>query len=631
MRRIGNRTFGTDGLVRRETGIWFRRFAVMLLLLVGTGAGVGVDTIAGMGASTEVGASVHAGVGTINAQSIQVRASASASDLFYGDSFRLTIEVSSSGSVDAQPPNMPDLDAFRYQSKIPSRGSRISIVNGVTERSITFTYVLTAIREGNHIIPPLSVQVNNQTVQTDPVSVRVIRKGAVDSQGQVQLPAIFVALEPAVKNPVVGQQVLTEVVLYFKEQIEVTSFRPGSGWQPDSFWKEDLESLEQPRAESTIYKGQRYRKATLLRYALFPSLSGTLELPPFSMTLTIRDRTSRNDPFGSFFGRANTQNLEVLSEPVPLQVQPMPRMDGDVVEIYAVGTLEMNRSISKTNAVVGESIELITTIEGEGNIPLINRPVYAIPDQFDMFNPREISDIERKGTTVQGKKQFTEFLIPRAPGEFTIPAERLAYYNPEAKQMQYVMVPSIVLTVRSAPSLLAGSERGSGIALRPVRGLAIWTQGEHAPVFRAWWFWMLLGFPFVVLVVAWRVRSVRDRFQNDRSYRRQRQADKNAEKHLADARVFAGQGDGKESYRSIEKALAGYISDRLNLPEAGMSVDELLGKLPDRVDEESRQALKSLLDRCTSIGYAPPGTVEETLSDVSKADALRKKLQGWLS
>lgn len=571
------------------------------------------------------------GVANLYAQSVQVSASASASDLFYGDSFRLTIEVTSTGSIEADPPDMPDLVAFRYQSKIPSRGSRISIVNGATTRSVTFTYVLTAIREGNHIIPPLDINVNNQWMKTQPISIRVVRQGAVNSQGEVQLPSIFVALEPAVKDPVVGQQVLTEVVLYFKDQIEVTSFRPGSGWQPDSFWKEDLESLEQPRAESTIYKGQRYRKATLLRYALFPSLSGTLELPPFPLTLTIRDRTSRNDPFGNFFGRANSMNMEVLSEPVTLQVRPMPSVLEDAIEIYAVGTLQMNRSISKTTAVVGESIELITTIEGAGNIPLINRPEYAIPEQFDMFNPREISNLERKGTTIQGKKQFTEFLIPRAPGEFTIPAERLAFYNPETREMQYVTVPSIPLTVRSAPSLLAGSESGSGVALRPVRGLAIWHYGERVPVFRSWWFWVLTVLPLASLVVAWRVRSVQDRFQNDRTYRRRHQAGKKALRHLADARAFAGRGEGKEAYRSIEKGLAGYISDQLNLPEAGLSAEELLSKLPELVDSETRRALKILLDRCTSIGYAPPGTVEETLSDVSEADALLKKLQGWLS
>src|SRR5690625_7101908 len=75
-----------------------------------------------------------------------------------------------------------------------------------------------------------------------------------------------------------GQQSVASIVLYFKQGMEVTSYQPTSGWRTDGFWKEELENIRQPQAESVILSGVRYRTATLLRYALFPTRSGELSL-----------------------------------------------------------------------------------------------------------------------------------------------------------------------------------------------------------------------------------------------------------------------------------------------------------------------------------------------------------------
>lgn len=562
-------------------------------------------------------------------QDLSVEATVSETSIFTGEQFSLSISVESSSQHSLDLPQIPDFRGARVISGTPSRSTRTSIINGRTTRSTTYTYTLIAEQKGNYTIPPITVRVDGESRQTNPVSIEVVEKGSLSSEGQSQLPDIFVQVEVDEERPVVGQQIVASVVLYFKQGIEVTSFQPSFGWTTDGFWKEELENISQPRAESTILNGVRYRKATLLRYALFPSRSGELSLSEYGLTAGIRSQVNRNDPFGSFFGSGTNQRRVTLnSEQIDLTVRQLPARD-NALWMNAVGDFTIERKINTSEIRSGDSIELITTIEGEGNIPLINRPRYSLPEAFDQFNPRESSDVGRRGLTIQGTKTFTELLVSRAPGSYEIPEERIAVYNPSLRRYSYKTLPAISFDVLPAPTQLAGSSNGAqSFSLQPVTGLATWYSGEPEPFYSTLWFWIFLTLPIVAMAIAYWKKYQTDKLLSDRDYQRAHFSYRTAKERLKEARNHLSEENTKQVYNKLHKTITGYISDKLSLPEAGLSDREVLQAVEGRsINGEITGPLKHLLDKCNTISYAPTGSREDIFDDIEKTEKLINELK----
>ena len=274
-------------------------------------------------------------------QDFQLQATVSENKIFIGEQFNLRVEISGSSMRDVSLPVIPELDGLGLLSQTPSRSSSISIVNGRTTTSTTYSYSLIARDTGFFTIPPVTIEIDGEEYQTDPINVEVIEKGQLSDDGRRLLPEIFLEVEIDEQNPVPGQQIVASIQLYFKQGIEVTSFQPNAGWRTDGFWKEELQNIRQPQAESVILEGVRYRTATLIRYALFPTRSGELTLSEFPLNVGIRTQTARNDPFGSFFGSAGSQRRVTLeSEPLTVDVRNIPSAP-NALSINAVGDLSV--------------------------------------------------------------------------------------------------------------------------------------------------------------------------------------------------------------------------------------------------------------------------------------------------
>ena len=563
------------------------------------------------------------------AQQATVEATVSESKIFTGEQVILSIEIESSTSHDVQLPVLPDFDGFRLLSNTPSRSTSLSIVNNRTTRKTSYSYTLVALEPGNYSIPAINIVVDGESRSTSPIPVEIIEKGSLSAEGKTQLPDIFVQVEIDDEQPVAGQQIIASIVLYFKEGVEITSFQPSFGWQTDGFWKEELENISQPRAESTILNGVRYRTATLLRYALFPSRGGELTLSEYGLRLGVRTQPRRNDPFGSFFGGAGTnqRRISVESDPVQVKVESLPSLPSGTIGMNAVGDLAVSRSINSNNIQTGESIELKTTIEGTGNIPLVRSPDYNIPDGFDRFTPRESSDIERRGLNIRGKKTFTEFLVSRAPGSYTLPEERIAIFNPATKRYSSVTLPAINFEVKSAPVTPVAAINSPSSALQPVTGLAVWHDRTSIPVYKTAWFWIFLLIPIIAVAVSWRRKHLQDKLLNDLTFRRKHFSYTNAKDRIKLAENFLDENRTKDVYRELHKAISGYITDKLGLPESGLSDEELIKVVEqNNVNGTVTKPLKILLDKCNTISYAPAGDKEDIHDDIQKTETLIKNL-----
>ena len=550
--------------------------------------------------------------------------------MFLGEQFSLAVEISGSAMRDVSLPMLPEIDGVRILSSTPSRSTSISIVNGRTATSTTYTYTLIARESGNFTIPPVTVEIGGEQYVSNSLSVEIMERGQLSQDGRSQVPDIFLEVELDVSNPVPGQQIVASVVLYFKQGIEVSSFQPTAGWRTDGFWREELQNIRQPQAESVIIEGIRYRSATLVRYALFPTRSGELTIAGFPMTVGMRTQPSRNDPFGSFFGSgANQRRVSLESEPIVLNVRPLPAID-NALTMNAVGDLRVVRRLSANRVEAGETLELITRIEGAGNIPLVRKPEYNLPDGIEQYTPQESSNIERQGLTIRGDKTFTELLAPRAPGTYEIPAERVAVFDPASRRYRTIQLPALTFEATpSANTQLASVSNFRPVALQPVTGLAVWNNSSpDKPVFRTVWFWLLLLLPGIAAIAALKQRRLMVLLQNDKDFARSHHAYNRASERFIKARELVNEGDAKEIYNILHKAVFSFITDRLALPEAGMSDPEILEKVQDAgVSNDTFRLLKIVLDKCATISYAPVGDRSDFRADIIKTEKLIEELR----
>lgn len=566
-----------------------------------------------------------------DAQDFNLEASLSENEVFIGEQFSLKIEISGSSLRNVDLPVLPRVDGIRILNAHPSRGQSISIINGQTTTVTSYTYTLIARERGSFRIPPVRINIDGEEYSTNPLNVEVVEQRSLQAEPGQRRPDIFTEIELDNEYPIVGQQLIASLVIYFKTGIEVTSYQPSAGWRTDGFWKEQLENIEQPQAESVILGDVRYRKATLMRYALFPSRSGELTLTPFELNLGIRTQPRRNDPFGSVFGGLGTNQRRVTleTEEISLPVRRIePPENGE--SIGAVGQFNINRNASVTQAYVGETIELTTTVSGEGNLPLISRPGYTFPDNFEVYSPQEETNLSRRGTTISGTRTFNDRIVPRTAGNFTIPESHIAYYNPQNQSYSYETLPAINLEIIRDPTATVADD-GRNINLQVMTGLVNWQRAENNGSFSNWWVWLGFLIPLIGFVIGWHRKRLMIRLQNDAGFARAHRAWDNVEELLLKAEQMAKQSNFREVYHLLHKALTGYAADRLGLPGAGLADKEICEEIQQKTnDPELTSRLKKMLDKYANISYAPVEDQKDLETDILQTRELLKDLRARL-
>lgn len=562
--------------------------------------------------------------------SVKVNASVSETTIYTGERVTLSIEISGDFN-NVSRPKLPDFPGLRLLSNNPSTSRSYSFVNGKSSTSYSYSYYLIAQTKGNQTIPAITVNIDGKDYTTDPIRISIVdRNSSADNPSSSQSrPDIFLRMDISDKKPVTGQQLIANVVLYFKDGLEVNSYQPVPGWKAEGFWKEELENSQRPRAESVIIDGVRYRKANLLQFALFPTKAGKLTISPYKIIVSVRSVSDRDDPFSSFFGGfgTNQRQVDLKSDPLTINVKGLPE-EHDANYIGAVGSYDISRSISTKQATVGESVEIKTRIKGTGNIPLISKPSYDLPKGLEVYEPQEKSSLNRQNKRISGTKVFTDVVIARKPGSFTIPEAKLAYYNSDQNRYVTKTLPAISFDVQQDPNAVASGPETVTFSIKPITGLATWVTPTTPALLSHWWFWAGLVFPMIILGVGYWQKSYREKMNTDSAFARSKRADNTASERLNKTIRLSEEGHIKEAYNELQKALTGFIGDRLGLPEAGLSLQQYVSALDERgIDPNLVKNVRMLLDKCASISYAPNTSHEYLKSHVGLAQSIMEKLK----
>ena len=129
-------------------------------------------------------------------------------------------------------------------------------------------------------------------------------------------------------------------------------------------------------------------------------------------------------------------------------------------------------------------------------------------------------------------------------------------------------------------------------------------------------FWIVALLPLVALLGALGLRRHWDRLEGDVAYARGRRAGRVAKKRLGQARRVMSGGDARAFYAEVERALRGFLADKLNVAEAGFMSEFAEAELRRRgVPVVATKKYFGCLGECDRARFAPPSSSAEERSE----------------
>ena len=555
-----------------------------------------------------------------------------------GERFRMTFSVNAEGENFMS----PEFENFRVLSG-PNHSSRssIQIINGKVTRSVNYEYYYTleATKKGTFRIEPATIEIDGDTYKSNAVKIQVVPgqqspsgssqrgtpPGAApgSSSGSIDSDLAFLRAEVDKTSPYQGEEVIVTYKLYYR--VDIADYGIAQSPSYPGCWSQDLndDNRQSSRYTETV-DGKRYYVADIFKEAIFPQRTGEITSEPMRFKIVARvrkesgDRRSR-DPFESFFDNQfgyKTVEKTLESNPLNLNVKPLPEANKPVSFSGAVGDFSFSSAIDKTKVQANDAINLTYTLKGKGNIKLIDPPKIDFPPDFEVYDPEVTTNVNASASQgVSGRKTFDYTVIPRVPGQFTIEPVKFSYFDISENRYVTETTPEYTINVSKGPGNqgdvtynVPSQEEiqylGEDIRFIYTKPIPLKVAGKY--FFGSTRFYLFLVIPlvlFVALVLA--LRYYRKRSGNV-ALQKERKATGIARKRLRKSKKLMQEQKVDEFYEELADAVWGYISDKFHIPLAQLSMDSVREKLEQKnISSEITREFIETLEECEYARFAP--------------------------
>ena len=553
-----------------------------------------------------------------------------------GDNFRLEYTVNASN---AKKMRMASVEGFQVLAG-PSTSTRssTSIINGKIESSstVTYTYVLVGEEEGEFTIPGATVEVGGETYTSNSLKIKVLPQDS-QSQSASQQSRQRQQQNAAQSQPSQGsgsgnisnsdlfmRAIVSKTRVYEQEALLLTfkvyslvNLRSLSNKMPDlkNFHVQEVELPQNKEFELEHYNGRNYQTLVWSQYVLFPQQSGDLEIPATSFEGVVAQAIESNDIFDMFFngGRYVETKKELTTNPVTIHVDALPAGKTSAF-MGGVGDFSISSSISTENLKANEAVTVTVVISGTGNMKLVKTPELKYPQDFDIYDPKVDNRFSLKTTGQSGNKVFEYLAIPRHAGQYVIPAVEFQYFDVASKYYKTLKTQEYTLNVEkgegSEASTVSGYVSkedlkfvGQDVRFHNTTGKLIQPGNMF---FESYMFWILLLLPLFILMLLVIMYRKRIKDTTNVVQTKRKKANSVATKRLKTVRKLMTENKKDEFYDETFKALCGYVGDKLSIPVAELSKDNIASQLRERgVNDQIINQLTKLISDCEFARYAP--------------------------
>ena len=475
--------------------------------------------------------------------------------------------------------NQPSFEGFRIIAG-PSQQVSQSWINGKSSFEKTYSYYLLPQQKGNLVIRQATIEYNGQIYKTNPIKINVT--AAVEQPkdpNDTQISAddnIYLVADISKTNPYINEPITVVYKLYFSYNIGITNWRELDKPKYNDFWSQNID-IKQLVGEEGMFKGEKYRYVVLRKTVLYPQKSGKLVIEPLSLDIDVQLPTNRRDMFGRVV--VTNGNKRVSAGAKTIAVKALPEAGKPEDFSGAVGKFDFKVTPSKTNLKSGESLDLVVSVAGSGNMKLFNLPKPVVPNSLEMYDPVHNEKVNTTLAGMSGKISDSYAIIPQFKGNYPIKPIKFSYFDLTTRTYKTITSPEIIINVLDGPSANAPvATTTPGVTKNAISSTEqfkyIKRNGNLVSMKKDDFlgsnlFYGLLFLPFLILPLIVFFKKKKEAIDSDVFGNRIKMNNRLAKKYLSEAKK---QVNNKEAfYVALEKAMHNFLKAKLHIETSDMS------------------------------------------------------------
>lgn len=560
-------------------------------------------------------------IGQVFAQKLTASAP---SQVQVGQRFQVSWELNTNGSNFVA----PEITDFQVLGG-PNQSTSMQFVNGSMSQSISYSYVLRAMEEGEFNIGPAKIKVGGDVVESNSLKINVV-KGASQQPSSTGSQAqntqqqqrssgsdndLFARIEISDRDVYLGEKVTATMKIY--SRVTIVNFDDWKLPSFEGFWSKDLDANQQIQFQNQIVDGVMYQVGVIKSVVLYPQKSGEITIDPMELSVIVRERTSgrSRSVFDQFFGGYEDYKRPIKSNTVKLNVKAYP--GGKPSDFSGLtGSLNMKATLDKTETKSNEAVNLRVTVSGDGNLYQLQAPDLEFPPDIEVYDPKVSDNIKVSSNGISGSRTFEYVLIPRYSGDFKIGPFSFSYFDAKSGKFKTISQDAFDLIVEKGegeegPSQAVNITNKEDIKLigSDIRYIK---QGQYPILngvsffYRSVGFYAAMGIPILAFILLLGYASYQKSQGNDIVKLKSKRATGLAKKRLTKAKKLWDENKTAAFYEEVFKALSDYAADKFSIPVSALSKDRIKEVLGSKnVPEQTVNEFIGVLDKTEFARFAP--------------------------
>ncbi len=544
-----------------------------------------------------------------------------------GEQFRLSYTVNTDDAKGFRAGEIPDaFDVLMGPST--SQQSSFQMVNGHTSSSssITYTYILSAKKNGTFTIPAAHVTAGGKSITSNELHIKVSGQAQQGGQqgghqqsstGEIRNAGSAISGSDLFIKVTASKQHVREqepILLTYKVYTLV-GLTQLNGKMADlkSFYSREVPLPQEKQFHIENLNGKPYRTVTWQQYVVFPQTTGKLEIPSITYEGIVVQQNRNVDPFEAFFngGSGYVEVKKQIKAPgITIQVDPLPQRPAGFSG--GVGRYSISAQLDKNEVKANDPVKLRVVVTGVGNMKLLKQPEVKFPKDFDHYDAKVTDKTQLTTSGLEGSITYDFLAVPRHQGDYEIPAIEYIYFDTQANAYKTVKTEPFKLHVEKGSGSSSATYTGQedvkllNSDIHYIKTGDTRQRGVDEFFFASTEYWVslaLLLLGFISLFIIFRQRAIENA---DIVKQRAGKANKVASKRLKKAAKLMAGGKQNEFYDEVLRALWGYVGDKLNMPVEQLSRENISQQLESRnVSSETISQFIGALDECEFARYAP--------------------------
>lgn len=527
-------------------------------------------------------------------QNVRFEAISDARQVVLGGTFQVEFTIYNGNGSNFNPPSFQDFEVVSG----PNESSRVSIINGKSSQSYGLSYVLQPKKVGRFTVGPATVQVDGKTLQSRPLLVEVVKGRNSTATTKEELDrelseGVYIKAIVNKEASKIGEQTLVDYKLYTSRNIE--SYNVVQESEYPGFFAHEVRRFNSRQIQEVI-DGVQYTTKVIKRVALFPQQAGIFDIEKLVMNISV---VMGDNKRRSIFAMPKVTTFSIETEPLEIKVEPLP--DAPPTFTGAVGKFQMRVAVNREKLSTDDAISLRMYINGNGDIKQVQAPPLALPDNFEVYDPKSLEESNyEEGSELAGKKVFEYLILPNEPGSYNLEAA-FTYYDPDSAA--YVTLRSETFPIQVSKGTQGRQQRITETTpteeKEDIRFIKTAVDLDNNPYgfLGSGLFWGLCAIPFLLLGGVFVLQQIEAQKANiDPILLKRNRAVKVAQQRLQQAQQFMQSRDSKSFYDEVSRASFGYICDKLNIPFAELTKQNVQSKLQSlKVDKTQIEKFMSII------------------------------------